>query len=433
VRKTNLWSCLALACVSSAFLSHPAQASGFGSTEISVKGLGRANSGEAADTGVDSVWWNPASIARGPREVSAGAHWRQSATVLSDRGSTVTRPIPPAGLTTPVGGASRIEDGAADVFAPTLALALPIGDRFAVGLSVLRPFHLEGDFGSDSFGRYDTIRNKIDITDVQLTGALRLTDQLDLGLGLTAQYMDASLDSAYPNLNPSAPDALSRLAGDGWDYGWTVGLQAHLDHLTLGASYRSAIDHTIAGRIELSGLQGPLAGANFAADADTNFSTPWAATLAARWPATPALTLNAQVVRWGWSEYDVITVSMPGQTALIPQEYKDTTSIAVGFDYALTPAWTVRAGVQSDPTPTPDDLREPGVADSDRLVWAVGLTRQLPQGAVHAAIAYTRFEEAAIVDEASFYAGTPAATSARIRGAYEGEAFTASVGLGWRF
>src|SRR3954471_14515599 len=48
----------------------PAAAAGFYLQEQSVRGWGRANSGEVADQGPASLWWNPASI--GPGETGPG-------------------------------------------------------------------------------------------------------------------------------------------------------------------------------------------------------------------------------------------------------------------------------------------------------------------------------------------------------------------------
>ena len=59
---------LALLTVSTAALATQAHASGFYLQEQSVRGTGRAYSGEVADQGPASLWWNPAAIARSPRE-----------------------------------------------------------------------------------------------------------------------------------------------------------------------------------------------------------------------------------------------------------------------------------------------------------------------------------------------------------------------------
>lgn len=415
-------------------LAGEASAGSFAVDAISARGLGRANSGEVADTGAESLFWNPAGIARAPRELMFGGDWTSVSETIQDSGSTITRPIAPGGFTTPVGGTQRISKGYQSYAAPVGAISLPIGDTFAVGLSVDKPFRLKGDFGVNGFGRYDTIRNSIDTTDVQLTGAAKATDWLDLGAGVVAQHMKASLDSASPNLNPAAPDALQSLVGSSWNYGWTVGAQAHLSTVTLGLSYRSAIRQHLSGNLSLSGLLAPLDTANFTAPAKTSFSTPWSAAFGARWAVTPQLTLDGQIVRSGWSEYDAITVGFAGQTATIPQNYKDTTSVALGADFALSETYTLRGGVRFDPTPTPDNLREPGVSDSDRWVYAVGASARLGGGAtLDAGVSYSNFQRSRIFDDLTFYGGTPAQTSASLRGSFSGHALVSSLGLTWRF
>ncbi|MDB5446100.1 MAG: long-chain fatty acid transport protein, partial [Phenylobacterium sp.] len=269
---------------------------------------------------------------------------------------------------------------------------------------------------------------------VQVGAAAHATPWLDVGAGVEAQTMSALLDSASPNLNPAPADGVQRLSGTGWNYGWTVGAQAHTDTLRVGLSYRSSVRHRLHGQISLSGLQAPLDGANFTAPAETMFSTPWTASLAARWQVSPALTLDGQVVRTGWSKYDTITVNFAGTTAAIPQSYKDTTSVALGADYAFAAGWTVRGGVQYDPTPTHDFLREPGVPDGDRWIYALGASRTLGAGAkLNGALAYTDFRQAGINAPKVFYGGTPALTTAAVVGRFSGHQLTASLGLDWDF
>ena len=425
----TLTSSLAFAAM--AGLCGPAYAGGFHAPEQSARGAGRAFSGEVADTGAASLWWNPAAIARSGRELHLSLHFRSFDTVQTDNGSTITRPIAPGGLTLPVGGDPTAEDTVPDHLIPNLSVVLPVGERFALGLSGTRAFYLENDFGADSWTRYDTIRNKIHIDDYQATAAFRATDWLDLGVGVSAQYTDAFLDAASPNLDPAAPDGLQSLqAGDDWSYGFSLGAQATFERVSLGASYRSAHDRDLKGSLSLTGLQGPLAGANFSAPAVTNFGTPWIAIVGARFRATPQLTLNAQLERFGWSEYDVITIEFAGARAGIPQEFEDVTTFAAGADYAVSEALTLRAGAQWDPTPSPDTLRENGVADSDRQLYTAGASVRLRPGVtLDGALGYSRFEGSQVIEDAVFYGGSGADTSARIRGDFEGDATTASLGL----
>ncbi|MBW3618149.1 MAG: outer membrane protein transport protein [Proteobacteria bacterium] len=406
-------------------------AGGFFVQEQSVRGAGRAFSGEAADRGLASLWWNPAAIARSGRELHLGLHLRSFDTSQFDEASTITRPIAPGGLTLPVGGDPTAENTTPDHVIPNLGVSLPVGERFALGLSATRAFYLENEFGGNSWARYDTIRNHIHIDDYQLTGAFRATSWLDLGVGISAQYTDAGLDSASPNLDPRQPDAIARLqAGDDWSYGFSLGAQAEWERFSFGASYRSAHDRDLEGSLSLTGLQGPLAGANFAAPAVTNFGTPWIAVVAGRYRATPELTLNAQLQRFGWSEYDVITIEFAGMSSTIPQDFEDVTTAAVGADYAVSEALTLRAGASYDPTPSPDTLRENGVADSDRWLYGAGASVRLRPGVtLDGALSYSRFEGSRIIEDALFYGGSGADTGVRIRGRFEGDAASASLAL----
>ena len=408
-----------------------AHAGAFYVQEQSVQALGRAYSGEVTGQGADELWWNPAAIARSPREVYVGAQGLLLSTNVEDAGSTITRP---GGLTTPVGGEPRSYGPVENGFVPNSAFSMPLGDRFAVGLSVAAPFNFITEYNPASWARYDTLKARVTTVDIQATGAFRATDWLDLGLGVDAQYTDVRLDEGYPNLSPLLPDAVSSLRGHNIDYGFIAGAQAHFASLSFGASYRSAIHHNLDGRLSLTGLLSPLSAFNMDVSANTRFVTPWIATLGGRWQATPKLDLDVQVQRFGWSEYNVIRVSYAGQTQAIPQLYKDTTNVAVGADYAVNPAWILRAGVQSDPTPTPDFLREAGVPDSDRVVSSVGTSVGVGHGVtVDAAFGYIYFSGGRISHDQAFYEGTPAQTVAHIHGVGVGNGKILSAGLRWAF
>lgn len=408
-------------------LASPAAAGGFYLQEQSVRGAGRAYTGEVADTGVSSLWWNPAAIARSPREVYVGAHAIFVDAEVENTGSTITYP---GGVTVPVGGEPRAFNPIQDGLAPNFAIATPVGDRFALGFSVAAPYNFTTEYRDNAWARYDGLESGLTTADMQLTAAMRATDWLDLGAGVSAQYTEATLSTAYPNLAPGAPDGVSQLKGEGWDYGWTVGAQAHFDTLTFGASYRSAIEHDLEGDVRVLGLGGPLAPFNVDTEGSANFSTPWIATFGARWQATDRLGLNAQVNRIGWSEFDAINVTSSAVNETLPQRYKDVTTGGVGMDYAVNPRLTLRAGVQYDPTPTPDDLRTARVPDGDRWLYGVGATADITETLkMDAALSYIAFDESEVNHDTTFYEGTPAATTTRLRGTVNGNAGIISLGL----
>ncbi|MDB5435006.1 MAG: long-chain fatty acid transport protein [Phenylobacterium sp.] len=422
---------LALSGAAAAALASQAHAGGFYLQEQSVRGTGRAYSGEVADQGPESLWWNPAAIARSPREAYVGASAIFVQSKVENTGSTITYP---GGVTLPVGGEvagyNPIQNGAV----PNFAVSTPIGDRFAVGLSLAAPYNFTTRYSRQAWARYDALDSRLTTADLQLSGAMKVTDWLDLGVGVDAQYTDAKLQTAQPNLSPTLPDGISQLSGSGWNYGWTVGAQAHFDRLSLGASYRSAMDHDLSGRVFVGGLLGPLAAGNTDASGSASFTTPWIATVGARYRVTDKLTLDAQAQRFGWSEFNAIRVQTGGTTQVLAQGYKDTTSGGVGADYAVNDRLTLRAGVQYDPTPTPDAARTARVPDGDRWLYAVGATGRLSERTqIDAGLTYIDFANSDVHHDTIFYPGTPAAITTALRGSVKGQGYVMAVGLRTQF
>jgi long-chain fatty acid transport protein len=416
-----------LAGAAVAAISSPALAAGFYLQEQSVRGVGRAYSGEVADTGIQSLWWNPAAIARSEREVYVGAHGVLVESKVTNTGSTITYP---GGTTVPVGGEPRAFNPIQNGIAPNFAIATPVGDRFAVGLSVNAPYNFTTKYRRNAWARHDALESRLTTADIQLTGAWQVTDWLDVGASVDAIYADAKLSTASPNLSPLLPDGVTQLAGDGWDFGWSVGAQAHFGDLTLGASYRAAVDHKLKGDVFQGGLLGPLAAGNFEGPGKAAFSTPWIATFGGRYALTDKLTLNAQVQRIGWGEFDAIEVQTPAGPEALAQNYKDVTSGGVGVDYALNQRLTLRAGVQYDPTPTPDDERTARVPDGDRWLFGAGATADVGRGfKLDLAAAYIDFAKTDVRHDTTFYPGTPAAVTTRLNGEVVGSGYILSAGV----
>lgn len=410
----------------------PAFAGSFYLQEQSVRGAGRAFSGEAADRGVGSMWWNPASIARSGREVSVGMHAIRIDSEVKNAGSYLTYP---GGLDAPVRNPRNTEvDPIESGLVPNFAFATPIGDRFAVGVSVAAPYNFTTKYEQGSFARYDALTSELRSGDASLTVAYQVNDWLDVGAGLNAQFVKAKLTSAMPNLSPLLPDGSNSLEGDGWDFGWNVGAQVHTGPWDFGLSYRSKIEHELEGDVTVAGLLGPLAGANVSTGGKASFNTPWFASASVRYAVNDKLTLNAQVNRIGWSEFDAITVEYTGGGDVIHQNYKDVTTGAIGLDYALSDKTTLRAGVGYDPTPTRDSLRTARIPDADRWLFSVGGSTEVTEGVTFdAGLTYIAFSDSTIHDDRTFYAGTPAAVTSHLRGEAEGSALVASIGARWAF
>jgi long-chain fatty acid transport protein len=390
-----------------------ANAQAFYLQEQSVRAQGRAFSGEAADTGIDSIWWNPAAIGGtegGEASIHASAIIPRGKVV--DNGTVIVRPgQSPASV-----GGDPIEKNPIDKgVVPSGAVAYGFG-KVSVGLALSAPYNFTTNYAEDSWARYTADKTKLRTFDIQPTVAVMLTDQISVGGGLNIEYADATLGNALPQLAPGLPDGSQTLKGDGWDFGWSVGAQYRGGPVTLGLAYKSAIEHTLKGTVTTAGLLGPLAAQNGEIATKAKFSTPWQAIGSIRVMATPQLTLNAQAIRYGWSEFDAIELGSPLNTA-IPENYKDSWSVAVGADYDVSPDWTVRGGVQWGGTPTRDGERDARVPDSDRFNVSAGASYRLNQAfTVDAAASYISFKDATIDRTTAAYAGTAAQTPILVNG-----------------
>ena len=386
-----------------------ANAQAFYLQEQSARGAGRAFSGEAADTGAQSLWWNPAAIA-GMTEAEAAI---AAAAILPrgevvDTGTIIRRP---GQAFAPVGGNPIARNPINNGILPSGAIAVPLNDRIALGLAVTSPFSFTTDYDADSWTRYSAGRTKLLTVDIQPSVAVALTDWLRVGAALNVEYTDASLGNALPNVLATLPDGQQTLKGNGWDFGWSAGFQMHNDFLTVGVAYKSGIKHNLKGDLEISGLVGPLAGSNMQlSDVEASFSTPAQIIVGARFRATPQLTFNGQVVRYTWADFDAIRLGDPVNTA-IPEDYRNSFSVAGGVDYAASTKLTVRAGVQRGLTPTRDGHRDARVPDSNRWNYGVGATYNItPKFAIDAGANYVDFDNAPIDRPTAAFVGTPAQT-----------------------
>jgi long-chain fatty acid transport protein len=408
-----------------------ASAAAFYLQEQSTRGSGRAYSGEVADTGVRSLWWNPAAIGTmtGRGEAYLGATAVLVDSSVDNRGSTISRPTLP---TLPVGGQDQ-DDPVNNGLLPSGGVAYKLNDQFAVGIMASSPYSFSTGFTDDSFTRYDALKTRLTTIDLQPTIAWSPSPMLSIGAGANVEYSSATLTTALPNLSPLLADGLERLSGDGWDIGWSVGAQVRPDpRVTLGVSYKSKVDHDLDGKVSISGLLPPLNGSNLTAKAGASFSTPWMFTVGGRFAVTDKLTLNAQVQRVGWSEFDQLSIAL-GAGSVIGEDYHDTTSYAVGFDYALDPRLTLRAGVQRDPTPTPSS-RDARVPDSDRWLFSAGSTFMATDKlGFDLAVSYIDFDGSNVNRTDVAYGGTPAAVTINTKADVDARGLVVGLGAHYSF
>jgi long-chain fatty acid transport protein len=408
-----------------------------------VTGVGRAHAGDAAIADdASTIFFNPAGLTRlGKPEFDFGVNVIMPDTRLGDRGSTAATPGT-GGAALPIGG----NDGG-NAFSPTpvghMYLAVPLDDgRTWLGLGVSAPFGLSDRYKAGWFGRYDSTKSLLKTIDVAPTAAYRINDYLSIGAGLDVQYAKAKLENMIPNpLTAGGPtpatDGAFRAVADDWSVGFNVGLLVSPRSDTrIGLHYRSAITHDMTGESTISGLTGPLAGFNATTGVSSELNLPDIAALAVAYDLTPDLTLLAQTLWFGWSRLQEIRLKFANGSAdsVTPENYKDTWAAAVGAEYAVSPAWRVRAGFQYDETPSVTGSRDTRVPDGSRYWLSAGASYAVTKNMdVDLSVAHVLFDETRVTLLRKFFGGTVLASAINIDSNVQTTVDYVSVALRYRF
>jgi long-chain fatty acid transport protein len=401
----------------------PALSSGFQLVEQNASGLGNAYAGQVAGAKDASVvYFNPANLTRVPgRQFVLAVSPIGIKTTFEDTGST--RPFLPSNPPTPIPVPLGTNGGDAGgwVPVPNGYVSWQAGSKWWVGLGVNAPFGLKTEWAPDFVGRFKAITSEVRTLNLNPTVAVKLGDSFSLGAGVSYQRLKATLSQsvAYGGItlgaasqvaaatgNPAvipgmlaqiggaaglALEGVSQVEGDTWSWGWNagaalaIGKEGHL-----AASYRSRIKHDIEGDVAFGGAPvfttaGPLGGLGTALNGrfasgpvTTQIELPETVSVGASYEGERFEVL-ADWTWTGWSSIQDLDIKRADSSLLSssPLNFQDTWRAGLGFNYALSPAWTLRLGTAYDKAPVQDRHRTPRLPDQNRTWAAVGFQRKL--------------------------------------------------------
>ncbi len=419
------------------------RAGGFYVPQQTITGIGRAFAGDAA--GIDdpsTIFSNPAGMTRlGDAQASAGISLIKPTVSFENKGSTAATPGT-LGMPVILGGNDGGDPGSWTPV-PNLYGAFPTANKdlwFGVGLSA--PFGLGLEYDPSWFGRYDSIETKLLTIDAAPSVAYKINKYISVGAGLDLQYANATLSNALPNtLAPGGPtaatDGLLTLKETGFAVGYNLGVLLQPTPTTrVGLAYRSGITQKLSGDATIAGLSGPLAGQNGVFDVSTELDLPAIASLAVSQQLSPKWTLLGEVQWFDWSAFQELRVQFADgrPDAVLPQNYRDSYTVAVGAEYRVTDALTMRTGFQFDQTPTVDADRSSSLPDGNRYWLTIGGAYRLSDRAsIDAAYAHVFFEDGDVNLTRTFYGGTPAAGIINTNGQAQTSVDTLSLNFRYRF
>lgn len=440
-RKTAYFA-LAVVCITAvSTLSH---ASGFNITEKGVKGMGNAYAGGAASAeDASTVFFNPAGLTRlSERQLVFAPQLIAVSFNFADRGSTT---ILGQSLAGGDGG-----DGGTSAFVPNVYYAQGLTEKLRIGIGIFTPFGLSTEYDPGWKGRYHAITSKVVTLEINPVVAYRINRRWSIGVGISAQYLDAELSNAidYGTINavlglglpiaPQGADGRVTLTGDDWAFGFNLGLLLELNDKTrFGWAYRSRISHGLAGD---AAYTTPPAAAPIAASlglvntgGDTDIDLPDHVSVSAYHQINHHWAVMADISWMKWRELDEFRVRFANGAAdsVLTFNWEDTFRYALGATYAADERWTYRVGVSFDETPVPDAThRSPRIPDEERYWLSLGTSCQLSKHVgLDFGYIYLRAHEATI-DKAA--AGEDLFRGA-LKGSFDGNAHIIGSQIQWQF
>jgi len=355
-------------------------AAGFQVNESSASGLGRAFAGEAA------IGDDAASLARNPALMATFDKAQ-----LSVVGSFVS---PEIDIENSAANASDVAPAQA---VPAMYYIQPINDQWAAGLAIYSNYGTGTEYENDYVHGSGAGTTHIVSVNFNPNVSYRLNDQLSFGAGVSLVYATAELQRnagvtvANP-FNPSAPnlinpsDSVANMEGDGYGFGWNVGALYEINkNNRLGISYKSKVKTELEGEYKgTSSASSPLSpiGSQQTVDGTLDINLPSILEVSGYHKLTDKFALSYSWMYTTWSDFgDIVGESVDpaacndgnkqGQCVLKEEDFNNSSRYAVGGEYYLSEAITLRAGYAFDEQAGEASLSIP---DTDRQWYTAGIT-----------------------------------------------------------
>ncbi len=357
----NFIRAAAAAAVAGAF-SSAAVAGGFQLTEQSALGLGRAYAGMGVDgTDVSGLYYNPA-------------------TITLHQGTQAQFGFVGVGLNLDYnahdGGSNSDENGRKQPEAvPNLFISHQINDVTWIGFGFTVPFGLSTEYDDNWQQAAEGTDAKIEVYDFNPTVAWKISEKFSLGAGISYQYVKAKL--GFNNRSSEqgflVKNVHTRLTGDAW--GWNVGaMWTPVENVRIGASYRSAVGHTVDGNLNLTLNISSDVAIPVTHPATVSMDAPAWALLSAAWDVNDWLSLYGSM-RWAdWSSFKALSIEAgPKFSSTQTKNWKDTYLYSIGYDARINSFWTLRGGIAYETSTIDDKYTRTGtIPDADRWWFAIG-------------------------------------------------------------
>jgi len=345
-------------------------AAGFQVSEHSASGLGRAFAGEAA------IGDDAASLARNPALMATFDKAQ-----LSVVGSFVS---PEIDVTSTAGNA---DDVAPSQVVPAMYYIQPINDQWAAGLAIYSNYGVGTEYPDDYAAGSAAGTTSIMSVNFNPNISYRVNEQLSLGAGVSFVYATAELErNAGVSMGSFTPTtSVASMEGDGYGFGWNVGALYEVnENNRFGISYKSKVKTELEG--EYTGTSSTGSANPFApqktVDGELDVNLPSILEVSGYHKLSDKFAVSYSWQYSTWSDFgDIVATSVDpadcndgiaqGQCLLKKEDYSDSSRYAIGGEYYLSEAITLRAGYAFDEQAGKSTLSIP---DTDRQWYTAGMT-----------------------------------------------------------
>jgi len=365
------------------------QAAGFALIEQSASGMGNAFAGGSAIAeDASTIFFNPAGMTYIEGTQAVGAlHLIKPSAEFNNQGSVKATGLPPLG--------SEGGDAGDLAFVPNLYFKMDINDSVKFGVGVNAPFGLKTEYDNDWLGRFQGVKSELKTVNINPALAFKVNDQLSLGFGLSAMWIEAELTSA---VNLGASERTSKVKGDDWGFGFNLGaiFQATED-TRIGVAYRSKVEQHLDGDVKFSISNGPTPNGGVKADVTLpeTFSVSAFSRLNDTWD------LMGDVTWTRWSQFQELAIYRDSGALLSKtvENWDNTMRYSVGVNYHYSDAIKLRAGFAYDEEAISDQFRTVRIPGNDRkwlslgAGWQVSPNSKLDVGYAHLFISDTKIDD----------------------------------------
>jgi long-chain fatty acid transport protein len=208
-------------------------AGGFAIVTQSGSAVGNAFAGAAsAAEDAGTIWYNPAGM------TNLQDMWNFSLVANAVKTSFKFQNTGSTGAFAAAGSGEGGDGGAWGPPAQFYA-ARKLTPNLVAGLAVNTPFGLKTDYDPGWRGRFAAIRSEVKAFNFNPALAYKVTENLSVGAGVSAQYFETELTNVA-----GAAAGVARLKADDTGWGWNVGALVKVPDTTarIGFAYRSSIN-----------------------------------------------------------------------------------------------------------------------------------------------------------------------------------------------